>query len=250
MKLDWIIEPADIAKVKAFVDEHRENAFVQSRVKRNLRSKKPSVSREEFWEVLVGCLLTTQQRSGPNSPVSRFMGKQPFPLSLGTCCGQSEMEKFVGKTLRSFGGLRRFSVIGRELAANLNFLCNGGWDATLEQLEKVRLNSTPKTEREAADFVADHFKGIGPKQSRNLLQWLGLSRYETPIDSRITRWLNEFGFPLQLSAKALADRNYYNLVAEGFQKLAGACGVMPCILDAAIFASYDGDGWTTENVVG
>lgn len=43
---------------------------------------------------------------------------------------------------------------------------------------------------EAANFIQDRFKGFVPKQSRNLFQTTGLSRYETPIDSRITKWLN------------------------------------------------------------
>jgi hypothetical protein len=61
--------------------------------------------------------------------------------------------------------------------------------------------------------------------------------------------LNEFGFPVRLSATALADQNYFEFVSDGFQKLAKACGVVPCVLDAAIFSSFDGDAWTDENVL-
>ncbi len=85
--------------------------------------------------------------------------------------------------------------------------------------------------------------GFGPKQSRNLLQGLGLSRYEIPLDSRIAKWLNKYGFPMMLSAAALGDRNYYGLISDGFQQLAQCCEIMPCVLDAAIFSSIDGDGW-------
>jgi hypothetical protein len=97
--------------------------------------------------------------------------------------------------------------------------------------------------------MEDKFKGFGPKQSRNLLQGLGLSRFEIPIDSRITKWLNAIGFPLKLTANALQDRNYYNFVSDGFQKLCEACEIMPCVLDAAIFSSFDEGKWTEENVV-
>ena len=149
---------------------------------------------------------------------------------------------------KQFGGLRRTTIIGNQLAANIGYLKDGGWAATVEKLENVRLTSTPDAERDAAEFLAGRFKGLGPKQSRNLLQWTGLSRYEVPIDSRIARWLNEFGFPFKLTAKALSDRNYFSLVSEGFQRLCEASGIKPCILDAAIFASYDRDGWTEENM--
>jgi len=46
-----------------------------------------------------------------------------------------------------------------------------------------------KIEREAC-ILLQELKGIGPKQSRNLRQALGLLRYEIPIDSRIVKWLN------------------------------------------------------------
>lgn len=249
MKIEWIIEPGEIDRVKAFVAEHRDNPFVQNRVKRNLRSNKPPISKAEFWETHVGCLLTTQQRSGPKSAVSRFMSK-PFPLSYEACCKEPDVGKFCLAVLKRFGGIRRSSVISREVVENFDFLNDGGWLLTLEHLEAVRLHSSPEIERQAADFLADSLKGIGPKQSRNLLQWLGLSRFETPIDSRITRWLNSFGFPFKLTANALGDQNYYSFVSTGFQKLSTACGIEPCVLDAAIFASYDGDAWTEENVGG
>jgi hypothetical protein len=60
-----------------------------------------------------------------------------------------------------------------------------------------------------------------------------------PIDSRITGWLNEFGFPITLSADALSDRNYYRFISEGVRELCDACHIYPCLLDAAIFSSYD-----------
>jgi hypothetical protein len=54
---------------------------------------------------------------------------------------------------------------------------------------------------------------------------------------------------VRLSASALANPNYYCFVLDGFQALCRACDVAPCVLDAAIFASFDGGGWTEENIV-
>jgi hypothetical protein len=177
------------------------------------------------------------------------MHEEPFPLSYEICRRQEDLAVFAHGVLGKFGGLRRTSKISGELADNMAFLEKDGWKDALALLDDVRMNPTPETERRAADYLADNLKAIGPKQSRNLLQCAGVSKWETPIDSRITKWLNEIGFPLRLSANALADRNYYNLVSEGFQKLCAASKIAPCVLDAAIFASYDGDGWTEENVV-
>jgi hypothetical protein len=248
MKIIWHIDAEDVAKVTAFVEQHQNNPLVKDRIVSNLRQNKPSVSKEDFWYVMVGCLLTTQQRSGPNSSIARFLRTKPFPLGYAVCLHQDKIDAYTKQTLANFGGLRRSTIIGEEVAANLQFLEHEGWSQTFKHLKCVRVNSQPETERRAADFIDQHFKGFGPKQSRNLLQWLGLSRFETPIDSRITKWLNRFGFPVKLTANALGDANYYTFVSEGLQRLAEACGLMPCVLDAAIFASFDGDGWTEENV--
>ncbi len=104
---------------------------------------------------------------------------------------------------------------------------------SLEDNEKIEI------ERESAEYINDHLKGFGPKQARNLLQSLGLTRYEIPVDSRIIKWLNEFGFPIKLSSTGLTDKNYYNFILDGLQQLCERSGVYPCVLDAAIFSSFD-----------
>ena len=249
MKIIWQVDAEDITKVKEFFDRHKGNAFVKMRIATNLKDGKPPVSKEVFWEVMISCLLTTQQRSGPGSTVTRFISTSPFPLRHEICLEQADLDSFVTEVLSKFGGLRRSTTIGREAKANLAYLENGGWKATTEVLEKVRLHRDPTTERDGARFLDANFKGFGPKQSRNLLQGLGLSRFEVPIDSRITKWLNEFGFPVKLTANGLADQNYFEFVSDGFQQLAEACCIAPCVLDAAIFSSFDDGGWTEENVV-
>jgi thermostable 8-oxoguanine DNA glycosylase len=101
------------------------------------------------------------------------------------------------------------------------------------------MNTSPSLELEAADFNDDQLKGFGPKQARNLLQWLGLTRYEIPLDSRIMKWLRSGGFPVPLTSRALGDKRFYAFVSDGIIQLCEECEVSPCILDAAVFASYD-----------
>ncbi|MBL9164635.1 MAG: hypothetical protein JNL18_18045 [Planctomycetaceae bacterium] len=240
MDIRWIVTEDDVARLHAFQATQENNPFVRRRIKDNLRADKKPVTRERFWKVHVGCLLTTQQRSGPNSSVSHFMAS-PWRLTFAACSAADDAEAFCLKALKQFGGIRRSSVVSREVAANLAFVQGEGWKKIRKCLESVRLGNDAGTERQAAEFLADSLRGIGPKQSRNLLQWLGLSKFEVPIDSRITHWLNNFGFPLKLSANALSDRNYYDFVSEGFQQLSLAAGLSPCVLDAMIFSSYDGD---------
>ena len=75
------------------------------------------------------------------------------------------------------------------------------------------------------------------------------SKYEIPVDSRITNWLNDFGFPVALSSAGLQDRAYYHFVSDGIQRLCDEANIYPCVLDAAIFSSYDSGGWNAENIV-
>ena len=239
MRLHWEIEKEDVARVKAFYGQHKDNDLVLRRRRTNIEADPPKFSRPVFWKAAVNCLLTTQQRVGPDSAVARFGGGRAFPLSYDRCRRQRNVESFARKTLVEFGGIRRSGRLAEEIGHNLAWLEEGGWDEIREAIAQLKRKRTQRAEVEAADFVADNLKGFGPKQSRNLLQGLGLTRYEIPIDSRITKWLNDSGFPVVLSAVALADRNYYAFVSGGIRKLCEACRIYPCLLDAAIFSSYD-----------
>lgn len=255
MRIDWVVERDDIRRVKSLVRSHRGRRFVKRRIVQNVKGPAPEFSRESFWEAMIRCLTSTQQRSGPESAVTRFVCTRPFPLDLETCRRQSDLAKFTEETITSFGGLRFGPKIGDATEANLAWLESGGWSEVERRARALSLcrRRRPKrgdktVEREAAELVHEHLKGFGPKQSRNLWQTLGLTRFETPVDSRITRWLNQAGFPFTLSGAPLADRHYYEFVMDGIQELCRASGVLPCVLDAAIFARV-GDEWPEDKLV-
>lgn len=248
MEIEWIIDPTDVQLIKDFVEDHIGDPFVKLRIRRNLGVDKPVITKKIFWQVMVSALLTTQQRSGPNSPIKSFSDSRPFPLSYSVCVSQTDLRGFVRSTLSRAGGIRRSNRIADEVDTNLAKLESVDWKRTLSICNGLRSNSAPSSERQAAHFIDDTLKGFGPKQSRNLLQWLGLTKYEIPIDSRIIKWLNQFGFPFRLSANALSDRHYYDFVSDGIRRLCHRAGVYPCILDAAIFTSFDRGLWTDENI--
>jgi hypothetical protein len=244
MRVIWEVADRDAAKVKAFVDEYRDNGLVRYRIKRNIDARPKSISREDFWHSVVSCLLTTQQRSGPTSAVMRFVNCDPFPLALRACQGCPDVRGKAERLMTEFGGIRRGPTIAKELAGNLEWLEDRWWPEVEAVLGKLITADSPAAEREAAQFIDHQFYGFGPKQSRNLLQMLGLTRYEIPLDSRVAKWLNKFGFPVKVSAGALGDENVYNHLSDGVQELCRQAGVYPCVLDAAVFASFDpGDGW-------
>src|ERR1035441_228436 len=83
----------------------------------NVNRPPPTFSKDSFWFVLIGCLLTTQQRSTRGSPVDRFLATEPFPLALSGCKA-GQVGAWVEGEIKRFGGIRRGPTIGRQAAAN------------------------------------------------------------------------------------------------------------------------------------
>ncbi len=247
MKIIFQIDESDIHRVKSFYASQKDSAFVRNRIKRNVMGEIEPYSKELFWQAMICCLITTQQRSGPHSAVTKFICTDPFPLPYSEYFETGNMQRFIANEISKYG-LRRGNTIGEEVKTNHQWLNNNGWQVIDKMIEKLQKNRNKETERESATIIIDNLKGFGPKQSRNLLQSLGLTKYEIPVDSRIIKWLNEFRFPLKLTSSALADREYFNLVLDGFQKICEPCDIYPCVMDAAIFASFDED-WPEDRLI-
>jgi len=246
MRLEWIIEGKDVERVHALMAKMATNAFVVHR--RKNPEARADVTKQELWFQMLSARLTSAQRSGPGSHVTRLIRTKPFLLALEEVLDADEREAFISERLRHSGGIRFADKIAVEMARNLKTLESGGWEPTLAACNRLtKANGTRDLEVEVAGHLMA-FVGFGPKQSRNVLQSLGLTRFEIPIDSRVTDWLNDFGFPVRLTAGALSDPNYYTFVSDGINQLCAKADVLPCTFDAAVFAEVDGNGWTPENV--
>jgi hypothetical protein len=142
---------------------------------------------------------------------------------------------------------RHQRVISHQLTENFHRLEAGGWRDALDQCNSLRSLQPRDAESSVADHLENILLGIGPKQARNILQALCLTRYEIPIDSRVTNWLNkELSFPFKISSAALSDRAIYRLIMDGICALCTECDIFPCLLDAAIFGSMDKDEWSDD----
>ena len=247
MKILWELSSKDIKEVKEFVKRHHNNKFVQARIKRNLAKTKPRITKPVFWRNLISCLVTTRQRSGPNSFANIFLNSNSFLLDYSLCKSKHRIEYVAEKNLAKYR-LRRSKVLAKQIKEDLIYL-ESHWKEVSGQLDALRIKQNNKTERRIARYFQEKFVGIGPKQSRNLLQSLGLTRYEIPIDSRITKWLNSFGFPVKLTSQGLSDTNYYHFISDGIQHLCRKSNIYPCVLDAAIFSSFDKQEWTEKNII-
>lgn len=232
---------SDADKIRLFVETRRSDPNVQGRITRNVDPRTEKFSRELFWSRLIGCLLTTQQKSGPKSAVARFMENDPFLLTLKTCdC--TDAEAVVHKILVDFGGLRFTTKLAKQVQSNLERLDNGGWPEVENQFNELRVQKARNpqesdylNERLAAHCIDELFVGIGPKQSRNLWQWLGLTRYEIPIDSRVAVWINSQNLSFSIDKKRLGGSIYYESRLDLIRTLCAEAGCLPCVLDAAIF---------------
>lgn len=248
MYIRWHVTEDDKEAVRSLIESQQHTVLVKDRRERNLAANKNQITKERLWRAMVCMRLTTQARSGPQSKLAKFYKSQPFPLAYDVCVAQRSLENFILKVLKEHEVGRHQPTISGQLASNLDRLERGDWDNLLDKCNQLTGLAPRAIESEVADFV-DTLRGFGPKQSRNVLQALGLTRFEIPIDSRVISWLNEtLRLPFQVTPAALGDRGYYSLVSDAICELCESCGEFPCILDAAIFGSKDGDHWTREQL--
>ncbi|MCD6112383.1 MAG: hypothetical protein J7J86_03840 [Bacteroidales bacterium] len=225
-----------------------ENPFLNKRRERNVEKQNIVINKDTVIKTMIMCLLTSQQRSGPNSVVGQFLRIEPFPITFKTISQTENIENLIKSTLKKSGLTRYINRISKFFATNIKKIQNDNW-VIIQELEKLKNTDSKIEERKLADKIDDIFDGFGPKQSRNFLQSLGLTKYEIPIDSRITNWLNNFGFPVTLTSSPLGDKGYYSFVLDGIQELCNKAKIYPCLLDAAIFSSFDNGDWTEENTI-
>ena len=231
------IDRSDIEKVKSVVLAQMDNERVQSRITTNLSCMERHIDKDMFWTKMVHALLSSVQRVGPGSPVYEFIHADPFPLGYSEVIkNKADMESFIERELISHGGIRFQSAIAKYLTKNFNWLEKYKWDA-LDRVNELARPQSQETERKIANYIQESLKGFGPKQSRNILQGLGLTRYEIPIDSRVGGWLyDEKLVPIKLTSSLLSNEEFYAFVLDGIQELCCRAEVYPCVLDAAIFS--------------
>ncbi|MHC1740629.1 MAG: hypothetical protein AB9897_05905 [Anaerolineaceae bacterium] len=253
MNFEIVFQQKDNQAITSFIEKNKNRTFVVQRQLRNVSGQIPSRTRDDIWLAISMCLLTTQQRSGPTSQISKFLFSEPFSLSLINCEQTKDLEKYIQNEIEGFGGIRFGLKIAKQLTQNFLLLQSGEWkriEQYGDELEKQgKLIPSPdhfQLERNAALYMESTFSGFGPKQSRNFWQYLGLTRYEFVLDSRIIKWLRSVGFPLPLSSMALGEEEYYCFVSDILREWCIQLEILPCILDAAIFSSFDSEEWPED----
>lgn len=229
----WQVSESDIANVRSLLTTEQGHPWVKDRFDRNLHYPKAEITRPYFWEALVSMRCTTMAASGEDSAVANFQGLRPFPLSLERVQAEpaGAREQWMHFVLREHKVGTHRMKIASDLAWNFAMLEEDGWPALLEKCNSLLLPSEPSAERVVADFLASRLRGIGPKQARNILQDLGLVRFEIPIDTRVMRWLNDGKvLPFTVTAQALSDPYYYHFILEPFRSSVGNVAPIPAYL--------------------
>jgi hypothetical protein len=242
VKIKWGITMDDKARVKAIIEQQRDTELVRGRRMWNLAEAKKKVERAEFWCEMVCSRLTALAAGDALEKFEQLAHGSEFPLDYNMMCReQAPREDFIHRTLSTYkvGAFRK--VISKDLAYNFDLLESGEWGRTLDQCNRLTSFQSREVEAEVAEYIDETFRGFGPKLSRNVLQELGLTRYEIPIDNRVASWLNdELRFPIKVTAKGLSDRGYYALILDGVYSLCAECDEFPCVLDAAIWSVGSG----------
>lgn len=241
MLAEWTIDQTSLAQWKRLVDDHSKRKLPQRRHEVNVRRIGIDLSKKNLWRALVGCQVTTQQRSGPKSVVSKFLNSKSPALSTTACRNATNLHGMLEHEV-SRAGLRRAPTIAGNLASIWARLDAGEWKGLIEQLETLRTYPTILKERSVVDYLlGGKYPGLGQKQARNFIQWVGVSRYEIPLDSRVLKKMKEFGASFVPSGSALTDKTVYLFVQDCLQQVSRSLEIYPCMLDACIFSSFDID---------
>lgn len=242
------ISTEDIFRLKAFMSKQK-NAFVDSRWNKNVLRNDIRLDPDTIIKGITMCLLTSQQQSGPETPVSNFMNLSPFPFTIKSLTDADDPQMWIKEMLESAQITRFKNRIPAYLVHNFNILQRPDeWNFLYTRLSQLLLHPGKEIERTTACLVQDKFRGLGPKQARNFLQFLGLTQFEIPIDSRVADWLSRFGFPIPISPTALQDRKYYHFAMDHLQALCEEADILPCMLDAAIFSNADTKSWEPAHI--
>ncbi len=238
MKAVWEFDESSLTPWRKVVKDNQHKEGPKRRLKKNVNREGISLKKDEIWRVMLGCQVTSVQRSGPDSLVGKFINSGSKVLSYKVCKAQQNLEEFIQSEIKQL----RFNVnIAKRQAKIFEHLESGGWKLLLDKLETIEIAPTKAKERAVVEYLTSgNFPGLGPKQARNFIQWLGLSQHVIPLDSRVFSRMKEYGVsPVPKKGEGMGEEPLYRFFEDGLGEIAKKIGVLPCMLDACTFASFD-----------
>ena len=193
-------------------------AVMHNRARQSAPRLQASRRKERFWRAMVSMRLTTRQKSGPRATwhgsslesVSPYVPtvhqaprcRRPDHAKVLRKAGRIRSPNARSRPARPEPGDSRRWLVDRHARPVQSADAVGARDVEIEV--RARSGPLPRLRTEAV-----------PQP----VAVAGLTRYEIPIDSRLTDWLNEFRFPECARRLALGDDNYYRFISDGIQTL-------------------------------
>ncbi|MDE7371181.1 MAG: hypothetical protein K2N07_05480 [Desulfovibrio sp.] len=232
---------AVLNRYKKLIDKYKGDPRVQKRNQHNVLRKNIYISEDSFWKALVIAILSTQSRN------TEEFGKNRAELEIDNYEKMKNC-KDIANRIRQLKGIRYTNKKPESIARSMRIL-QEKWKEIKKHLETLLNTTSLEKEREVADYLRETFKGnqIGLKQSRNIIQMLGISQYVIPLDSRVMKVLEaNGGIREPKQKKPLQSRaGYYDIeeqINELCEHLNGQCGdfvVKPCNFDICAFISQE-----------
>lgn len=215
-----------ISRYREQAEKYKTHKRLQDRIALNLCHESLDLSREKFWRSLLLGVITSMKKA------SAIEKAKALPIfDYRKVCREKDKLDFFREQLSHVGRQKRSSI---QLVSNFQKMENQ-WEELEEMLISLKDGTTLEKERKAA-LLLQKFDGIGPKQSRNILQMLGLSRYVIPIDSRIIETVRTLGgIDIPDIARPLSREPAYRHIEDQLNELAKALDLEPCVLEVSLY---------------
>lgn len=161
MEINWHVTEKDILNVQSLIAKN-QNPFVENRISKNVKKIGIILDKDAFLKGMIMCLLTTQQRSGPNSLVAKFLLIKPFPITFTNVLESTNIENFVRETLFQNGLTRYINRISLFFAKNFQKLEKEKWKMLIKISEQINIQSTKESERHIADEIQQRISWAWP----------------------------------------------------------------------------------------
>ena len=236
MKSIWTIDNTVLENIRKVIIDNIDSKLAKERKSKNIEKKGIDLSKNNVWKILVVCEITSRQKSGENSPTDQLLKSGSKLFDFNYC---KNNHNFIIEELKKFN-LRRYNTIAEWLILIIKEWELGEWDILQKKLTLLKKDHSKEDEKQVIDYLrSGKYKGLGLKQSRNFLQWLGLSIYEIPIDSRVIKVLENCGCNFVPGSNALQDDATYEYLEIGLQMISEELQILPCELDACFFMSLE-----------
>lgn len=227
-----LLTSQSIKYFKNLYTKHQSHPFILERIENSLiETKKADIDINLFWSTLIEIINATQARSEElfNSINDTDYKIKKWDIVKGM--SHDELRELAYTEFMDSNIDKYSQSNARYAVSNRNFIKKQGEDKILKKINSCEVGNSSSEEKTCV--FLQKLKGIGPKQSRSILQYLGLSHYQVPIDSSVLKQLELSGIDIT-DAKLDKEREYQETQAV-IWNISKELNVLPCVFDALWF---------------